>query len=119
MQADHQEKSRRLLIFDLFDQISNSGGTLIIGGDFFDFWFNYKNVMPSFYTDIIYELNKLNQNDVEIHFLAGNHDYWDFGLLSSLPVAYFMKVILSLFSTIRKSWLPMGMDYCHLIMDID
>ena len=61
MQADHQEKSRRLLIFDLFDQISNSGGTLIIGGDFFDFWFNYKNVMPSFYTDIIYELNKLNQ----------------------------------------------------------
>jgi UDP-2,3-diacylglucosamine hydrolase len=91
MQSDHQEKSRRLLIFDLFEKIRSSGGTLIIGGDFFDFWFNYKSVLPSFYTDIIYELNRLNQNNVEIHFLAGNHDYWDFGLLNSLTGCTFHK----------------------------
>ena len=82
MDFGSREKSRRRLMFDLFKVIRSTGGTLIIGGDFFDFWFDYRHVVPKFYTDIICNLWLLSSTGIEIHILAGNHDYWDFGYLS-------------------------------------
>lgn len=79
MADDDWEISRRKRLYSLFDQIKKSGGTLIIGGDFFDFWFDYKYVVPRLYTDLILELSELHQSGIEVHYLAGNHDYWDFG----------------------------------------
>ena len=82
MNFDEKELSRRKLMYNLFDEIHKTGGSLIIGGDFFDFWFDYKHVIPKYYHDIICRLRKLSVDGIEIHFLAGNHDYWEFGFLS-------------------------------------
>ena len=73
------EKERRNRLYQVFEKIKTTGGTLIIGGDFFDFWFYYEHMIPAGYADLMEELSLLNQTGVSIHFVLGNHDYWDFG----------------------------------------
>ena len=73
------EKERRSRLYQVFEKIKTTGGTLIIGGDFFDFWFYYEYMIPAGYADLMEELSLLNQTGVSIHFVLGNHDYWDFG----------------------------------------
>ena len=78
----NDEIIRREKIFNLFNHINNTKGTLIIGGDFFDFWLESFYGVPAYYEDILSELKKLNSNGIEIHYVVGNHDYWDFGFLT-------------------------------------
>ena len=56
MNFSESENSRRKRLFNLFQRIKEENATLIIGGDFFDFWFEYKNVIPKGYDSLIYEL---------------------------------------------------------------
>ena len=75
LNIDPNEKERRNRLYKVFEQIKSTGGTLVIGGDFFDFWFNYKNMLPSGYADLMEQLDRLNQAGISIHFVLGNHDY--------------------------------------------
>jgi UDP-2,3-diacylglucosamine hydrolase len=70
------EQARRKRLFAFFDMVAQSGGSLFILGDFFDFWFEYKRVIPKDYFDILTQLQRLRKAGVEIHFVLGNHDYW-------------------------------------------
>ena len=79
MEIDQPEKNRRGKLYHVFEKIKTTGGTLVIGGDFFDFWFDYQFVLPNGYVDLLEALAKLNQSGIKIHFVLGNHDYWDFG----------------------------------------
>jgi len=79
MDLDDLEKDRRKKLFYVFDKIKTTGGTLIIGGDFFDFWFDFHYVIPSGYIDLLEQLDQLHQSGISIHYVLGNHDYWDFG----------------------------------------
>jgi len=74
-----EEKKRRQKLFDLFQTIKETEGTLIIGGDFFDFWLEFIGGPPLYYDDILNELERLHNNNITIHYVLGNHDYWDFG----------------------------------------
>ena len=76
---NYNEKYRRELIFSLFEKIKKTGGSLIIGGDFLDFWFDYGETNIDGYENIFDALNNLNLNGIEIHYVLGNHDFWDFG----------------------------------------
>jgi len=92
MKIDSNELSRREKLFKTFDKIQQSGGTLIIGGDFFDFWFEFSRVnTPQIYQDVFQELSKLKNSGVEIHYVAGNHDYWNFGHFESKFLTKFYK----------------------------
>ena len=82
MDLNKEEHRRRKKIFDVFDKIKSlDKGTLIIGGDFFDYWFEYTHEIPKGYDDILEALADLTKNNIDIHYIAGNHDYWDFGYL--------------------------------------
>ena len=92
MTDSKEENDRRQKLFLIFDEIKKNGsGTLIIGGDFFDFWFETKKIIPQYYDDLIDQLSELNKHGITIHFLAGNHDYWDFGYLSNTAKINFHK----------------------------
>jgi len=73
-EADEQEKLRRLTTFLNF--INQPGNQLYIVGDLFDFWFEYRHVIPNQYFTVLYRLHKLVENNITVHFLPGNHDRW-------------------------------------------
>lgn len=81
LEKNKKEDKRRMKIFNLFAHIKKTGGTLIIGGDFFDFWVQSFYGIPNYYQDILIELKKITEQNIEIHYIVGNHDYWDFGFL--------------------------------------
>lgn len=72
--SQEAEKFDRLTSF--LHHINQPDNELFIVGDLFDFWFEYKHVIPNQYFDVLFELAKLIENQVPIHFLPGNHDGW-------------------------------------------
>ena len=77
------EQERRNKLFQVFEVIKKKNeGTLIIGGDFFDFWFETNYAIPNGYQNLINQLAEFQKHNIEVHYIAGNHDYWDFGYLS-------------------------------------
>jgi UDP-2,3-diacylglucosamine hydrolase len=60
----------------LFDEIIEKQGSLIMVGDFFDFWFGYKSVIPRHFFRILCKLKQLRDAGCLIHYIGGNHDYW-------------------------------------------
>jgi len=56
--------------------IENSNGSIFIMGDFFDYYFEYKNNNPNYFEKIFSLLKKIKSKGIEIYFIAGNHDFW-------------------------------------------
>ncbi len=49
---------------------------IIVLGDLFDFWFEYKHVIFSDYFDVLRAFADLRDAGTELHFVCGNHDFW-------------------------------------------
>lgn len=49
---------------------------IVIVGDLFDFWFEYRHAVFSGYFDVLHALARLRDGGVEIHLICGNHDFW-------------------------------------------
>ena len=45
-------------------------------GDIFDFWHEYKLVVPKFYVRLLGTLASIVDRGTEVHFFTGNHDQW-------------------------------------------
>lgn len=74
-------QERRLVNF--LDQIKHKAEAIYMLGDMFDFWFEYKSVVPRGYTRFLGKLSELTDSGVEVHYFAGNHDMWMLDYLSS------------------------------------
>ena len=70
------EVNREEILFKFLDHVRQTGGTLIINGDLFDFYFEYKDVIPKVYVPFYYQILKLRESGVKVHYVLGNHDYW-------------------------------------------
>lgn len=51
-------------------------GSLVINGDLFEFWFEWKHVMPRGTFRVLAALAELRESGVPILMVAGNHDCW-------------------------------------------
>ena len=49
---------------------------LFLVGDVFDFWFDYKTVIPKGFTRLFGKLAELSDSGIKIHYFKGNHDMW-------------------------------------------
>lgn len=49
---------------------------LLINGDLFDFWFEYRSVVPSKHYRVLAALRDLVESGVPVWFVGGNHDGW-------------------------------------------
>jgi len=67
-------KEDRVLAF--LRAIASTARTLFILGDLFDFWFEYRTVIPKGFHRTLTALQELTEGGTAIHYLAGNHDYW-------------------------------------------
>jgi UDP-2,3-diacylglucosamine hydrolase len=53
-----------------------SPGSLWIAGDLFDYWFEYRSVIPSGFERTLAALRRLSGSGWQLDFLPGNHDWW-------------------------------------------
>lgn len=76
--APSKEKSllREKLFLQWLSSIENEATHLFLLGDLFDFWFEYKTVVPKGFIRIFGKLADLKDKGIEIHFFVGNHDLW-------------------------------------------
>ena len=72
-------QERRLVRF--LDSIKTKVSAIYMLGDMFDFWDEYRYVVPKGYTRFLGKLSELTDSGVEVHFFTGNHDLWTYGYL--------------------------------------
>ena len=67
---------RERLLLRWLDEVSPNAGAIFILGDLFDFWFEYKTVVPKGYTRLLGKLALLSDQGLRFFFFVGNHDLW-------------------------------------------
>ena len=67
-------QERRLVNF--LDSIKHKAAAVYLLGDMFDFWYEFKLVVPKGYTRFLGKVSELTDMGVEVHFFIGNHDIW-------------------------------------------
>ena len=72
--ADSRETERRLCRW--LESVRQDARAIYLLGDIFDYWFEYRHVVPKGYTRLLGKLAELTDSGVEIHFFIGNHDIW-------------------------------------------
>lgn len=58
------------------EEIRHEAKAIYFMGDMFDYWFEYRHVVPRGFTRFLGKVAELSDEGVEIHFFAGNHDVW-------------------------------------------
>lgn len=56
--------------------IEKDAQAIYLVGDIFDFWFEYKKVIPKGFVRLLGKLANLTDNGTAIHLFVGNHDLW-------------------------------------------
>jgi len=74
MPGDDPERSEK--ISEFLRWLKGKISHLYIVGDLFDFWFEYKNVIPNTSPHVLFELYNLVQAGTKVVIIGGNHDYW-------------------------------------------
>lgn len=69
--AEHEARFVRWL-----DSISKSAAEIYLLGDIFDFWWEYKRVVPRGFVRTLGKLAEITDSGVPVHFFIGNHDIW-------------------------------------------
>lgn len=71
-----ESRVRERIFVDWLDQIKEDAGAIFLLGDLFDFWFEYKEVVPKGFVRTLGKLAELSDSGIPIHFFVGNHDLW-------------------------------------------
>ncbi|SHF94330.1 UDP-2,3-diacylglucosamine hydrolase [Flavobacterium micromati] len=58
------------------DEVKKDAEAIFLLGDLFDFWFEYKTVVPKGFVRILGKLAEIRDSGIPIYFFVGNHDLW-------------------------------------------
>lgn len=58
------------------DSIKKDAQVLFLMGDLFDFWHEWKYVVPKGYIRVLGKIAELKDSGIDIYFFVGNHDLW-------------------------------------------
>ncbi|MEP2689209.1 UDP-2,3-diacylglucosamine diphosphatase [Maribacter dokdonensis] len=71
-----ESRVRELKFVRWLDIVKKDAGVIFLMGDLFDFWFEYKTVIPKGFTRTLGKLAELSDAGIQIHYFVGNHDLW-------------------------------------------
>jgi UDP-2,3-diacylglucosamine hydrolase len=83
------EREKKIVRF--LDLAKRDAAMIFIVGDLFDFWFEYKKVVPKGFVRILGKLAEITDAGIPIEFFVGNHDMWMDGYFETelnIPVHY-------------------------------
>lgn len=58
------------------NEIKKDAEAIFLLGDLFDFWFEYKTVVPKGFVRVLGKLAEIRDSGIPIYFFIGNHDLW-------------------------------------------
>lgn len=58
------------------DEVKEDAAAIFLLGDLFDFWFEYKTVVPKGFVRVLGKLAEITDSGIPVHFFVGNHDLW-------------------------------------------
>jgi UDP-2,3-diacylglucosamine hydrolase len=74
---DHASSlQREKAIVQFLDEIKKDAGEVFLVGDMFDFWYEYRKVVPKGYVRLLGKLAEFTDAGIPLHFFVGNHDMW-------------------------------------------
>ena len=73
-EVESRKREDRLVRF--LQDARKDAGVIFIVGDIFDFWFEYKTVVPKGFVRILGTLAQIADEGIELHIFTGNHDLW-------------------------------------------
>lgn len=68
------EREKRVVLF--LDKIKKDASVVFLLGDVFDFWFEYRKVVPKGHVRLLGKFAELHDLGIQLHYFVGNHDMW-------------------------------------------
>jgi UDP-2,3-diacylglucosamine hydrolase len=79
--ALNDNAKRERLFTAWLSEVSQDAAAIFLMGDIFDFWFEYRKVVPRGHTRVLGKMAEITDRGVPVHFFTGNHDIWVFDYL--------------------------------------
>lgn len=77
-----QSLVREKKLVEWLESIKEKTEELYLVGDIFDFWFEYKKVVPRGFTRFLGKISEFTDSGIPVYFFTGNHDLWVFNYLN-------------------------------------
>ena len=76
--------ARECRFADFLNSLPQETSALYLLGDIWDFWYEYRDVVPKGYVRVFAALQGLMDRGVKVYFFQGNHDVWTYGYFEEL-----------------------------------
>ena len=73
---EFESRKREKKLVNLLEEIETKVLEIWFLGDIFDFWWEYKKVIPRGFTRFLGKIADYTDAGIPVHFFAGNHDIW-------------------------------------------
>ena len=107
--TDPLERERRVVAW--LRDVSVDAREIYLLGDIFDFWWEYKKVVPKGFTRFLGTISELTDNGITVHFFTGNHDMWigdylekECGMVTHIDPLYLKPTIRDSFWLMDTDW---------------
>ena len=80
--ADPEDRERRFAGF--LRSLPENTEAVYLLGDIWDFWYEYKDVVPKGFIRVLSALQELMDRGVKVYFFQGNHDVWTYRYFEEL-----------------------------------
>ena len=78
--TDPREREQRVVSW--LERSSHDARSIYLLGDIFDFWWEYREVIPKGFTRFLGTLASITDRGIDVHIFTGNHDMWMKGYLA-------------------------------------
>ena len=76
------DRERRFV--DFLRSVPEDTSAVYLLGDIWDFWYEYRDVVPKGYVRVFAALQALMDRGVDVYFFQGNHDIWTYSYFEEL-----------------------------------
>jgi UDP-2,3-diacylglucosamine hydrolase len=67
---------REAFFIDWLRWAGERAGCIVLNGDLFDFWYEYRSVIPRGHTRLLGLMAEITDSGIPLHLMGGNHDWW-------------------------------------------
>ena len=76
--------AREARFVDFLRSLPGDTSALYLLGDIWDFWYEYRDVVPKGYVRVLAAIQELIDRGVDVYFFQGNHDVWTYSYFEEL-----------------------------------